>query len=419
MWHLGFQGSEVLKEMFLVLSSNISRQKEIEKYLEVSLSYKEGKKRRNDFEEVVNVSIEPPPPLPQTHEARDFRQLTQPDRKDHLSTLVATTLRLKATNLMSVFDCKIGNGNNQVILAMIERWWPTTHKFYLPCGELRITPRDFTVLTEIGWIEAQHYIVGHHVDYDAYWRHVSHGALVSDITRCLNIDITGLGALTSGVTFPHVELPTKDFSTQETQIPPPRLGDYPGWIMKLGSPHGITWHTIPSIALTFTTDVPAGYDSFAMTEGMQKLTLDRTLDLEARHLHDESRITHLTKDLRRAEGRLSQLNDYLDGEGIVVDWEDGEGEAGTSQAGTSRGRGSRGRTYEGGADPPRRLRPIFVSNGYILLCCVPYLMNFEAILDIFIDSSSQEEDEEDIEQSLTDYSDDDVIDENKLEILRN
>ncbi|KAF6150083.1 hypothetical protein GIB67_002865 [Kingdonia uniflora] len=90
-----------------------------------------------------------------------------------------------------------------------------------------------------------------------------------------------------------------------------------------------------------------------MTEGMRKLTLDRTLDLEARHLHDESRITQLMENLRRAEDRLSQLSEYLDGEGIEVRWED---EAGTSQAGTSRGRGSQGRTSEGGAAPPRRSR---------------------------------------------------------------
>ncbi|KAF6171313.1 hypothetical protein GIB67_036981, partial [Kingdonia uniflora] len=88
---------------------------------------------------------------------------------------------------------------------------------------------------------------------------------------------------------------------------------------------------------------------------IKKLTLDRTLDLEARHLHDESRITQLTKNLRRAEDRLSQLNEYLDGEGIEVEWED---EAGTSQTGTLRGRGSRGRcswgrTSEGGAAPPQ------------------------------------------------------------------
>ncbi|KAF6156872.1 hypothetical protein GIB67_000412 [Kingdonia uniflora] len=95
---------------------------------------------------------------------------------------------------------------------------------------------------------------------------------------------------------------------------------------------------------------------FAMTEGMRKLTLDMTLDLQAQHLYDESRIAHLTANLRRAESRLSQLNEYLDGQGIEVEWEDEEGEAGTSQAGTSHGRGSRGTTSEGEAAPPRRSR---------------------------------------------------------------
>ncbi|KAF6160858.1 hypothetical protein GIB67_041912 [Kingdonia uniflora] len=143
------------------------------------LHFLSGKKQKNNFEEVVNASIKPPPPLPQNYEARDFWQLTQPDVKSHLSTSVATTSarvgfkcrsvlvklreiyvilievphlkqRLKATNLMSVFDCKIGNVDNQVIFAIIERWWPTTYTFHLPCGELGITPRDFTVLTGIG-----------------------------------------------------------------------------------------------------------------------------------------------------------------------------------------------------------------------------------------------------------------------------
>ncbi|KAF6152870.1 hypothetical protein GIB67_011341, partial [Kingdonia uniflora] len=220
---------------------------------------------------------------------------------------------------------------------------------------------------------------------------------MSDITRCGNIDIPGLGALTAGVTFPHVEFPTGDFSTQETQIPPPELGDYLGWIMEFGSPHGTTWHTIPFIVTTSTVDVPIGYDFFAMTKGMRKLTLDRTLDLEARHLHDESRIIHLTADLKHAEGRLFQFNDYLDGEGIVVDWEDDEGKAGTSQAGTSRGRRSRGRTSEGGAAPPQQSR----------------------FLDVLIKSSSEEEEEENIDESSIDYSDDDVIDAIKMEILSN
>ncbi|KAF6134801.1 hypothetical protein GIB67_002202, partial [Kingdonia uniflora] len=40
------------------------------------------------------------------------------------------------------------------------------------------------------------------------------------IARCGNIDIPGLGALTGGVTFPHVEFPITDFSTQETNPSP-------------------------------------------------------------------------------------------------------------------------------------------------------------------------------------------------------
>ncbi|KAF6134568.1 hypothetical protein GIB67_022308 [Kingdonia uniflora] len=501
------------------------------------LRFLSGKKQKNDFEEVVNSSIEPPPPLPQNYEARDFRQLTQPDGNGHLSTSVATTSRLKATNLMSVFDCKIGNVDNQVILAMIERWWPTTHTFYLPCGELGITPRDFTVLTGIGigtgesmefdesstdygnairvfpdimptdyekgCISFAHFrtyldhtkvnirdpdnaktifrafmllyfggvlfgnsksqaqlellcpiailenkdytidfgsaILGHLyycldqaskqevkyigglfqlIEYHCYkYCHIGHHILIDnrqqlDVRTINNMQwdpfrnmkdalkqkviITGnisrkrvllqfpfhgyewyLGdrcwaqlehhavpydPLEKLHCFPSSDvvrsLRAADFSTQETQIPPPRLGDYPGWIMELGSPHGTTWHTIPSIASTSTIDVPTGYDFFAMTEGMWKLTLDRTLNLKARHLHDESRITQLTENLRHADDPLSQLNEYLDGEGIEVEWED---EAGTSQAGTSRrkssrGRGSRGRTSEGGAAPPRRSR---------------------------------------------------------------
>ncbi|KAF6150886.1 hypothetical protein GIB67_020969 [Kingdonia uniflora] len=40
--------------------------------------------------------------------------------------------------------------------------------------------------------------------------------------------------------------------------------------------------------------------------------------------------------------------------GVVVDWEDDEGEVRTFQAGTSKGRGSWGRTSQGGAAHPRR-----------------------------------------------------------------
>ncbi|KAF6163161.1 hypothetical protein GIB67_025025, partial [Kingdonia uniflora] len=336
------------------------------------MQFLSGKKRKITYEE-LNVSTEPPPPLPQNYEPRNFRQLTQSDGKCHLFTSVATTSarvgfkcrsvlvklrkmylilievphlkqKSKATNLMSLFDYKIGNSDNQVIVSMVERWWATTHTFHILCRELGITPTDFTVHTRTGigigepmwylgdrcwaqlehravpydppeklhcflspdvvrslraagWIEVQHYIVGHHVNYDAYWKYVSHGALMSDIAMCGNNDIPGLGILTVRVTFPHLEFPTRDS------------------LLRI---HKFLPHSL-------------------------KLTLDRTLDLEARHIHDESCIIHLMVDLRRAKGRLSQLNDYLDGEGIIVDWEDDEGEAETSQAGTSWRRGSRER----------------------------------------------------------------------------
>ncbi|KAF6144169.1 hypothetical protein GIB67_004842 [Kingdonia uniflora] len=136
--------------------------------------------RKVGFEEVLNVSTEPPPPLPEYYGPRNFWQLTQPDGKGHLSTSVATTSarvgfkcrsilaklceiylrlinvphlkqKLKATNLISEFDCKIGNGDNQVVLAMVERWWPNTHTFHLLSGELGITPRNFIVLTGIDY----------------------------------------------------------------------------------------------------------------------------------------------------------------------------------------------------------------------------------------------------------------------------
>ncbi|KAF6155441.1 hypothetical protein GIB67_019967 [Kingdonia uniflora] len=71
---------------------------------------------------------------------------------------------------------------------------------YDPPEKLHCFPTSDVVrsLQAMGWIEAQYYIMSHHVDYDAFLRHVSLGALMSDIARCRNIDIPGLGALTSG-----------------------------------------------------------------------------------------------------------------------------------------------------------------------------------------------------------------------------
>ncbi|KAF6169856.1 hypothetical protein GIB67_034248, partial [Kingdonia uniflora] len=109
-----------------------------------------GKNWKTTYEE-LNVSTKPPPPLPQNYESRDFRRLTQSDKKGHLSISVATTSarvgfkcrsvlvklreiylilievphlkqKLKAINLMSLFDYKIGNSDNQVIVSMVEHW---------------------------------------------------------------------------------------------------------------------------------------------------------------------------------------------------------------------------------------------------------------------------------------------------------
>ncbi|KAF6160664.1 hypothetical protein GIB67_019604 [Kingdonia uniflora] len=132
---------------------------------------------------------------------------------------------------------------------------------------------------------------------------------------------------------------------------------------------------------------------FAMTEGMQKFTLDRILDLEARHLYEQSRIIHLTTNLRRTEYRLSQLNDYLDGESIG------------KMTKVKRELLKRG-LLGGGVRGEGHLK-----------CCVAYPMNFKAVFDVLTESSSEEE--EDIDESSTNYSDDDVIDAIKMEMLKN
>ncbi|KAF6155350.1 hypothetical protein GIB67_019876 [Kingdonia uniflora] len=316
------------------------------------LRFLSGKKRKVGFEEVLNVSTEPPPPLSDYYGPRDFWQLTQPDGKGHLSTSVATTSarvgfkcrsilaklreiylrlikvphlkqKLEATNLMSVFDYKIRNEDNQVVLAMVERWWPNTHTFHLPCGELGITPRDFTMLTGIASKQEVKYIGGlfQLIEYHCYeYCQIGHHILIDN-----------------------------------------RLDDF--------YPRMLAWQTTRRKFM----GNKAKYHLALMRQQLDLRTINNiqwdpfrnmkdALKREAQHLHDESRITHLTANLRRADGRLSQLNEYLDGQGIEVEWEDDEGEEGTSQARTcqtrtshgrgSWGRGSRGRRSEGGAALP-------------------------------------------------------------------
>ncbi|KAF6155419.1 hypothetical protein GIB67_019945 [Kingdonia uniflora] len=44
-----------------------------------------------------------------------------------------------------------GNSDNRLIHALVERWWPFTHTFHFPCGELGFTPLDFIMLTGISF----------------------------------------------------------------------------------------------------------------------------------------------------------------------------------------------------------------------------------------------------------------------------
>ncbi|KAF6138972.1 hypothetical protein GIB67_010698, partial [Kingdonia uniflora] len=343
--------------------------------------------------------------------------------------------RLKATNLMSLFDCKIGNGDNQVIFVMIKRWWPTTHTFHLPCGELGITPRDFTMLTGIG------FETGEPMKFDTAY--TNYGNAVRIFLDMMPIDYEkGCISFDHLRTYlNHTRVNIKDPANANTIIRAFMLLYFGGvlfrnskiWArLELGGPIAILENKAYTIDfgsailkhLYYWLDQASRqeYHCYEYCQIGHHILIDNrldefwprmsawTLDLEARRLHNESCITHLTVDLRRVEGRLSQLNDNLDGEGIVVDWEDDEGEAIISQAGTSRGRGSRGRGSRGRIFEGKKIYSA-------KQCCVPYPMNFEVVLDVFIDSSSEEEEEEDIEQSSANYSDDDVIDEIKLEIL--
>ncbi|KAF6167657.1 hypothetical protein GIB67_031240 [Kingdonia uniflora] len=44
-----------------------------------------------------------------------------------------------------------GNSDNRLIHAFVERWWPSTHIFHFPCGELGFTPLDFVMLMGISF----------------------------------------------------------------------------------------------------------------------------------------------------------------------------------------------------------------------------------------------------------------------------
>ncbi|KAF6149247.1 hypothetical protein GIB67_026103 [Kingdonia uniflora] len=46
---------------------------------------------------------------------------------------------------------KTGNSDNRLIHALVERWWPSTHTFHFPYGDLGVTPLDFVMLMGISF----------------------------------------------------------------------------------------------------------------------------------------------------------------------------------------------------------------------------------------------------------------------------
>lgn len=65
---------------------------------------------------------------------------------DELGHIVET---LRNTPLAPLFGIPIRRSDVAVSLSLVERWQPRTHTFHLPCGEMGITPLDFTMLTGV------------------------------------------------------------------------------------------------------------------------------------------------------------------------------------------------------------------------------------------------------------------------------
>ncbi|KAF6169014.1 hypothetical protein GIB67_038511 [Kingdonia uniflora] len=66
---------------------------------------------------------------------------------------VYSTLKKLVDGMGFADFCSInaGNSDNRLIHALMERWWPSTHTFHFPCGELGFTPLDFVMLTGISF----------------------------------------------------------------------------------------------------------------------------------------------------------------------------------------------------------------------------------------------------------------------------
>ncbi|KAF6159636.1 hypothetical protein GIB67_034598 [Kingdonia uniflora] len=67
--------------------------------------------------------------------------------------VVYPTLKKLVDDMGFAEFCSInaGNSDNRLIHALMERWWPSTHTFHFPCGELGFTPLYFVMLTGISF----------------------------------------------------------------------------------------------------------------------------------------------------------------------------------------------------------------------------------------------------------------------------
>ncbi|XP_043687450.1 protein MAIN-LIKE 2-like [Telopea speciosissima] len=54
--------------------------------------------------------------------------------------------RVRRTGLGHIATCPIRELDSLTVRALVERWWPSTHTFDLPLGEVTITPLDFYMI---------------------------------------------------------------------------------------------------------------------------------------------------------------------------------------------------------------------------------------------------------------------------------
>ncbi|KAF6173768.1 hypothetical protein GIB67_007444 [Kingdonia uniflora] len=97
----------------------------------------------------------------------------------------------------------VGNRNNQLVHALVEWWWPSTHTFYFPCGELGFTPLDFVMLTGLPCI------IGLSLPYDDMYSNVEEASK-------LFLGITSNDIKYGNITLVFLKMYMRDLDLKET-----------------------------------------------------------------------------------------------------------------------------------------------------------------------------------------------------------